>query len=89
MRIRTENYRAYVVDCACGERFEDDGGRGVITCPACGAVDDALSLVEQWWSAVGWTVESMIALAPRGQDGAANLPRAHSRKTNAETEKAA
>lgn len=69
MQIRTENYRAYVLDCACGESFEDDGERGVIVCPACGAAEDALTLVENWWSAVGWTVENVITLAPYAGEG--------------------
>lgn len=64
MHIETENYTAYEIRCDCGAHFMDDGRLGVVSCPACGESEDALTLVEQWWSAAGWSVADMVVLAP-------------------------
>jgi len=90
MRILTENYSAYELSCDCGARFEDDGRLGPVSCPECGATEDALTLVEAWWSSAGWSVDQMVALAPAPHRAAATVkPIVDAPCDGAEKEKAA
>lgn len=91
MRILTENYSAYELDCACGARFEDDGRLGQVSCPECGVTEEALTLVEAWWSSAGWSVDQMVALAPAPHRAAAATAKsiADAPCNDAEKEKAA
>ena len=64
MNIKTENDRAYVVQCGCGHVFEDDGRHTTVSCDVCFHEEDTMALVGRWWATAGWAENEIAVLAP-------------------------
>ena len=64
MNIKTENDRAYIVECGCGHVFDHTGEDEMMACPACGTVEGTMTVVGRWWASAGWAVHELPIMAP-------------------------